>query len=413
MKNPKLKKLNIRTRDEKPFLILKEQKKLKVEKDSTIVEEIEKTYIEQSKYGDGKLKDKGDLRQKNLYFSNVRACPREIYYKFFEPERARDYTVKGLILFDDGNRHHINIQRRLEDRGNFKNPEGFLEIPEVGATGYYDGLVKVKQFKNGNVICDVVEIKSKLPYACEEVDQVDYDQAQLYHYACRFSKRLKGKHIRVKDIRIIYKDRAVQTEEVHFAWTVKQDKKRQEEILDYFRFLKSVVIDKKTLVVHPYEKKSLKCNYCLFKEYCWREYPEKIEEKTVDLEKITLPDQEIVESYAKKFHKILKQQKKLSEEREEIEEVLINYFTKTKSDKLPISKIEALAPKQSKRTEWDYKKLRKAIGDDLYSQVSTPSSKLITEIIKSDFIDASKFEKYKKLKLSKMSLFVKKIKEEP
>jgi len=57
--------------------------------DLKIVEEINKSYKEER---NEKLKHRGDKRQKNLYFSNVKACPREIYYRFFQPEMARDYT---------------------------------------------------------------------------------------------------------------------------------------------------------------------------------------------------------------------------------------------------------------------------------------------------------------------------------
>jgi len=77
---------------------------------------------------------------------------------------ARDYTTKGLILFDDGNRHHLNLQRRLEDRGVTTNPEGYVEIlPEdegFHATGYYD---QIHTSKDGN---GILEIKSKFPGAC-------------------------------------------------------------------------------------------------------------------------------------------------------------------------------------------------------------------------------------------------------
>ena len=286
---PKLTKIKKIKAKSKPFLVLKDQQALLAERDFEIPEELAKSYLEQSKTGNGKIKDKGDLRQKNLYFSNVNNCPREIYYKFFEPERARDYTVKGLILFDDGDKHHQNIQRRLEDRGKVRNPEGFLEIPEVGATGYYDGLVNVG-VENGWNLCDLLEIKSKLPYACEEIAQRDYDQAQLYHYGARYSKRLAVKRIKIRNIRILYKDRAVQTDDVHFSWMVKLDLDRQHEILEYFKWLHDIVVGKKFLSPHPFEKKSQNCTWCRFKEWCWRKYPDQIIERQVDSDEIKLPD---------------------------------------------------------------------------------------------------------------------------
>jgi len=392
-----------------PFIILRDQKQLLAEPDPTIPEALAKSYIAQSKYGDGKIKDKGDLRQKNLYFSNVKACPREIYYKFFEPERARDYTVKGLILFDDGDRHHMNIQRRLEDAGKLQNPEGFLEIPEVGATGYYDGLINVGH-ENGWEICDLFEIKSKLPYACFSVMQVDYDQAQLYHFASQFSKRLKTKRKKVRNIRILYKDRAIETDDVHYAWMVKPDPERQAEILEYFRFLKFTVIDKQTLVPHPHEKSSKNCTYCRFKDWCWRGYPDKTAERKFDFEEAPLPEQEILDSAAKRFYEILQQESDIREEKKKLEPILLNYFLKTKKMLIPITEAEGLAPKQGRSTEWDLDGLRQAIGPEMFAKISKPEAKKITELIKQEFVDAAKFEQFKTYKPNKPSIYIKSIK---
>lgn len=405
---PRLKETK-REEKAKPFLVLKNQETLLAEREYELVEEINKSYIEESKHGQGKIKDKGDLRQKNLYFSNVKDCPREIYYKFFEPERARDYTVKGLILFDEGNIHHRNIQRRLEDRGKGRNPEGFLEIPEFNATGYYDLLVPIGS-KNGWQVCDMGEIKSKLPYACEQISQIDYDQAQLYHYGATLSKRLKTKRIRIRNIRIIYKDRAIETDDVHFAWMVKPDLDRQLEIRQYFQWLNDIVIGRKFLSPHPFEKKSTKCTYCRFKEWCWRRYPDKVEERADEsLDKIALPEKEILDSYAKKLYEILNQESELRAEKNKIVPVLLAYFKKTKNPVYPVTQFEGLAPKQSKTTKWDLDKLREAIGLEMFAKISKPESKKITELINKEFVDAAKFEEFKTFKPSKPSIYIKKI----
>lgn len=393
----------------RPFLVLKNQESLLVERDYELVEAINKSYIDESKHGQGGIKDKGDLRQKNLYFSNVGDCPREIYYKFFEPERARDYTVKGLILFDEGRAHHRNIQRRLEDRGIGRNPEGFLEIPSCGAVGYYDELVNVGS-ENGWIICDMGEIKSKLPYACEEVAQRDYDQAQLYHHAAQFSKRLKTKRIKIRNIRIVYKDRAIQTDEVHFSWIAKPDLDRQQQIIEYFQWLHDVVITKKFLSPHPYEKKSTKCQYCRFKDWCWRKYPDQIiEEKEEITADIKLPEKEILDSYAKKVHEILKKEAELKAEKDKLIPILLAYFSKTKNPIYPVTVAEALAPRQSNATTWDIEGLKSAIGLEMYAKISEPKGKHITDLINREFVDAAKFEEFKKYKPKKPSIYIKKI----
>lgn len=404
---PKLKEVKTKAKP-KPFPILKDQKELLAEKDLEVPEILAKSYIEQSKHKGDTIRDKGDLRQKNLYFSNVKDCPREIYYKFFEPERARDYTVKGLILFDDGGIHHRNIQRRLEDLGKGKNPEGFLEIPEFNATGYYDLLVPVGS-ENGWQICDIGEIKSKLPYACNEIAQPDYDQAQLYHYGAKLSKRLKTKRIKIRNIRIIYKDRAIETDEVHFAWMVKPDLDRQLEIREYFQWLYDVVISTKFLAPHPYEKKSKKCTYCRFKEWCWRKYPDQFVEEKEEEEKITLPEKEILDSYAKRLHEILKEEAKFRAEKKKLEPILLHYFKKTKNLIYLVNNNEGLAPKISNNTEWDLEGLKAAIGLEMYAKISEPKSKHITDLINREFVDAAKFEAFKKYKPKKPSIYIKKI----
>lgn len=412
----KLRPLETKTKEiekkkkEKPFLVLKAQDHFLAERDYELTEEIDKSYIEESKSGDS-LKDKGDLGQKNLNFSNVSDCPREIYYKFFEPERARDYTVKGLKLFSEGKRHHINLQRRLEDRGKARNPEGFLEIPRCGATGYYDSLINVG-IENGWSICDVLEIKSKLPFACEVIAQRDYDQAQLYQYGCQFSRRLKTKKIKVRNIRILYRDRAVQTDEVDFGWMVKPDLERQHQIIEYFNWLHDVVINQQFLSLHPFERKSNKCLYCRFNAWCWREYPDKvIEEAKEDPLDMKLPEKEILDSYALKLYKIIQKESKLKEEKVQLQEVILNYLSQSKDPYYLIKGNEALAPKIGKTSVWDEKGLMEALGFEWYAKISKPENKKITALVHAEYVDTAIFERFKTYKSKKPHLYIKKIKE--
>ena len=409
-KQAKRKKLIKEKKKKKPFLVLREQEHFLAERDYELTEALDKSYIEESRHGDS-LKEKGDRGQKNLWFSNVRDCPREIYYKFFEPERARDYTVKGLKLFSEGKRHHINVQRRLEDRGKIQNPEGFLELPRSGATGLYDGLVPV-EIKDGWHICDMLEIKSKFPFACEKIAQADYDQAQLYHHGAQFSKRLEVKRIKVRNIRILYRDRAVQTDEVDFGWMVKPDLDRQHQIVEFFNWLKDIVIDKKFLSPHAFEKKSTKCLYCRFNEWCWREYPKQMVEKEGEDPLATeLPDKQIIDSYAKKVYGIMKKQAILAEERKGLQEVLLNYLHETKVPYYLIKDDEALAPKIAMTSEWDEESLMKEIGLAMFAKISSPNAKRVTHLIHTDYVDAAIFERFKKYKPKKPSLYIKKIKE--
>lgn len=392
----------------KPYYILKPQKKLLAEQDMEIVECLAKSYTAEPVKS---LKEKGDMGQKNLYFSNVRDCPREIYYKFFEPQRARDYTVKGQILFDDGKIHHRTIQRRLEDMGKGEGSEGYLHIPEVDAGGYYDILYKVKELKNGWIICDITEVKSKLPYACNEIVQADYDQAQLYHYAATHSDRLRIKRIKIRAIRILYKDRALETDDIHFGWLVKPDYDRQMDIMKYFQYLKEVVIDRKFLPPHPFEKNSNKCKWCRFKGWCWLEYPELMadEVKEVPGDKIEIPVKEILDSYAKKLYQIMKKEKELKEEKEKISPVIMAYLAKVKKSVYRLNDELGFEIRKSRDTIWDKEMLYKKIGKEFFYQIADIKSTLVSNLIKKEFVDAGIFEKAKKYKWKKAYLALTKL----
>lgn len=372
--------------------------------DTKIVEEINKSYQEDR---EEKLKHRGDKRQKNLYFSNTKACPRTIYYRFFQPEMARDYTAKGLILFDDGNKHHLNLQRRLEDRGVTTNPEGFVEIlPEdegFHATGYYDQ-IHISEDRNG-----ILEIKSKFPGACFSILQADYDQAQLYIFAAQKSKRLKAKGIKITGATLLYKDRALQTDDVHYAWTIKPDPERQHDILEYFRFLQKTVVDKKTLIPHPHERSSTACTYCVFADHCWKGI--KIKENDAKILELMaaseLPEKEILESAVKRYYTLLKQIKEIKKDAKVYEPILLNYFLKTQEQLIPVTTSEGIGLTQSSSTEWDSTGLAKAIGTKLYLKISHPMQGKITDLIKRQNVDAMKFELFKTKKLSKPSLGIK------
>jgi len=373
--------------------------------DLKIVEEINKSYKEDR---DEKLKHRGDKGQKNLYFSNTRACPRAIYYSFYQSEMARDYTIKGLILFDDGNKHHLNLQRRLEDRGMTTNPEGYVEIlPEdegFHATGYYDQ-IHISEDGSG-----ILEIKSKFPGACFSILQADYDQAQLYIFAAQRSKRLKAKKIKITGATLLYKDRALQNDEVHYAWTIKPDLDRQHDILDYFRFLQKTVIDKKILVPHPLERSSSACTYCIFADHCWKGIKTKTDKtRIIELTKAAeLPEKEILESAAKRYHTLLTQIKEIKKEAKVYEPILLNYFLKTQEPIIPITTSEGIGVSQGSSNEWDGPGLAEAIGTELYLKISSPGIAKVNDLIKRQNVDSAKFEQFKTKKLSKPSLGIKK-----
>ena len=63
---------------------------------------------------------------------------------------------------------------------------------------------------------------------------------------------------------------------------------------------------------------------------------------------------------------------------------------------------------QGSSTDWDSPGLAEAIGVDLYLKISSPQVSKVTDLIKRQNVDASKFEQFKTKKLSKPALGIKK-----
>jgi len=385
------------------FMMLKPQKEYLAEREYELPEALAESYRAESRYGKG-LKERGDSGQKNLQFRNVCDCPREVHYKFYAPHRARDYTVKGLILFEDGKMHHTNMQRRVEDRGLGRKPEGYLTLPNCGAVGYYDQLINVG-VENGWRICDLVEYKTKLPFVCEDIKQEDYDQVQLYHAAAKYSDRLKSRKIRIRNVRLLHRDRAVQTDEVHFSWMIQPDKRRQRECVAYMDWLYENVVLQRYLPPQPHEPTSTKCIYCRWKGWCWRDYPEIIISEAA-LPPVDVPGREIIESHAKRIFTILNQEKELRQEKERLAPVVLAFLKQHKKAVFPVTEEDGLVPRQGRSTVWDKQKLIKKIGLDNFALVSNVSSALVSDLIKREHVDAGIFEGAKSYKLNKPYLAI-------
>jgi len=392
----------------RPFMVLKPVKQMLAEREYELPEQMAKSYQEEADYGDKSLKERGDSGQKNLQFGNVNDCPRMVHYKFFEPDKARDYTVKGLMLFDDGKMHHRNIQRRLEDRGVGRAPEGYLTLPSCNAVGLYDQLINVGMDR-GWRICDLAEYKTRFPYVCEEIGQDAYNQGQLYHFAAQHSERLKTKKIKIRNVRIMNCDRALQTEEVYFSWMVQPDKARQAECVEYMEWLYEKVILEHYLPPQPFEPSSVPCTYCRWKGWCWRDYPEIIVSEG-ELIPVPVPDREIVESHAKRIHEILRLESELRQEKDKLAPVILTYLKEQKKPVFPIDETEGLVPRQIRITVWDKEALIEKIGLKDFALVADVKGTLVTELIEREYVDAGLFESVKKYKLSKPYLAIAKIK---
>jgi len=392
--------------------ILREQKDLKVVRDSKIVKWISENYRFESKHGrGGQIKEKGDQKRRNLYMSDVHRCPREIYFMFHSPEVARDYTIKGLMLFADGNYHHQDIQRRLEERKRGRNPEGFLEDPETGATGYYDELIPVGE-ENGWQICDLLEIKSKNSPAMTKVAQGDYDQGQYYLLAAGWSRRLKTLGIKIRNLRVLYKDRSLMLDEPLVGWTAAPDPERQKAIREHFMWMKETIIEKGKIVDQPYARDYYMCQFCRYHHWCWKGFPDpKSVEAAPEILTDERPEQEILLSLSTRFLDLKAESAALKKEEEGIKKVFMNYFAHTKTKTFPISEDKNVGLVKSVKEVLDNEYLLKRLGATKYSKISEPVTKLIAKGIEEGYISAKAIQRAKSPKVE-FSIRILKKKEE-
>jgi len=206
-------------------------------------------------------------------------------------------------------------------------------------------------------------------------------------------------------VRLLHRDRAVQTDEVHFSWMIQPDKQRQRQCVAYMDWLYEKVVLERFLPPQPHEPTSTKCIYCRWKGWCWRDYPEIIIDEA-ELPPVDVPGHEIVESHAKRVFKIINMEKELREEKARLAPVVLTFLKQHKKSLFPITAEDGLVVRQSKSTMWDKKKLIKKIGADSFALVAQVSSALVSDLIKREFVDAGIFESAKTYKLNKPYLAI-------
>lgn len=374
--------------------LLKPQESMKLSPDPELLEAIYFSYRTESRHRDeGTIVEKGDLKQKNLWVTDRARCPREVFYKFHHPEKARPYTIKGLIIFADGKLVHKDLQLRLERIRKADHPGGYLRDPELDVSGYYDDLV-ILGHENGWTLCDILEIKTKFPSDMEP-GQDDYDQDQYYIWMSQFSEWLKEHKIKIIGGRLAYKDRALMIDDVYRCWRVGRDDERIAEIRDYFRRLNELVRGEE---VPPryYERNSTSCTYCRFADFCWEGIPRPEKPVFVADESIEPPEQELVESMAARFLELKEQEKKLEIDLDLAKEVLLKYFKATGLEEITVNG-RKIVHGYTSRIELDEPYLFSELADR-WHLIAKPQVKLIQEAIRTGQVDPEIFEKSKRVK---------------
>jgi len=371
--------------------MLKPQGTLKLLPDPELLEAIYSSYRSESRHRDnGAIVEKGDLKQKNLWVSDGKRCPREVWYKFHHPEKARPYTVKGLILFADGKLAHKDLQLRLETIRKADHPGGYLKDPELDVSGYYDDLI-ILGHENGWTLCDILEIKTKYPSDMEP-DQDDYDQDQYYIWMAEFSDWLREHRIKIVGGRLAYKDRSLTTDDIYRCWRVERDDERIGQIRDYFRKLKETVQGDE-VPLRPYERNSTSCTYCKFSTFCWEGIPKPEAPAFIADETIEKPEQELVESAAARYIELKAEEKKVEDEIDRLRSVLMRYFKATGLEQIAVNG-QAIVHGVMKKSILDEDYLLEQAGDK-WLLIARPDVKKIQAAIKDGMIDAGVLEQAK------------------
>lgn len=355
----------------------------KLDRDHFLIKELIASYRDERKKGKGQ-RDK--QRPKNLYMSFVSQCDRGIYYRFIHPEKRRALADKTIIFFRHGDMYHEEIQERLKKKrvvDNSRNIEYGLEDWAVDSSGRVDCFVS----ENSGLV--VTEIKSHNPYGfnVDEPYQDEIDQLFWYIYAAKEAKSLKERNIQDYGY-ILYVERGEVSDFPFIGWKIPYDADRVKTIRERFKKLKQA-IDAKKIPKRPYERDSIKCQYCRFKEYCWRGIPEPVEpEHMADLS-IEKPEKELVESAENRYIELKKQEKETRDELKKIHDILLRYFKATGAkETAKLSHIFA------KRTSLNEEYLLSELKEDWHI-FSKPQIKLLQEAIKNGKIDPEIFEKAK------------------
>lgn len=360
----------------------------KLDKSHFLIQELISSYREDWQYKQGQ-RDKE--KRKYFYMSDVSKCDREIYYLFHHPEKKRTIADKTLMLFRYGNMFHEEAQFRLKKQrvvDNSRDIEYGIEDWEIEATGRLDNFVQ----DNGKLA--VMEIKAKNPYGFlnEEPEQYEVDQLLWYIFAARNSKSLRQRKIHDYGY-ILYLEGWPISDFPLSGFKIEYNEERIEAIRDRFKSLK-VIIEEKKLPKRPYERDSLKCQYCRFREYCWKGVPEPKEPELIPDLSVEKPEMELVQSAEVKYIQIKENMAKEKEELGKLRDLLLRYFQSTGT-----KETERLTHVFSKRTVLDEDYLLKE-AKDVWPFIAKPQISLVKKAIEDGRLDPEIFEKAKKVDFS-------------
>lgn len=341
-------------------------------------------------------------RRDHFYISDVSKCDREIYYLFKRPEEKRTLADRTLVLFRHGNMYHDEIQHRLRSTrvaDTSRDIEYGLEDFDIDTTGRLDVFAR-----EGEGVA-ITELKSKNPYGytAEVPEPNEIDQLLWYIYAAKKSKTLRKKNILDYGY-IVYMERGEIADFPFRTWRVAYDaeaKKRVREIRLRFIELKKVIAGRKP-PQRMYERDSVKCQYCVFRDYCWQGVPVVETIEPVADKAIEKPGEELVQSAERRYIQLKWEIAERETEKDEVYDLLLRYFMATGAKETELL-THGITPEVKMNEEYLLKKLC-----DKWPLIARVQASLIKQAIKDKKIDPEIYERAKKVVGIKHTIRIKK-----
>jgi len=371
----------------------------KLPDDHFLIREVVESFVDDWKKRSGQR----DHQKRDYFFmSDVRVCDRTTFYNFTCPEKKRPITAKTIMMFAAGNLLHDDLQDRARRRGlvdSARDLEYGLEDWAHKATGRLDFILPIYRFVDTEKGVVVVEIKTKNPYnfGIEEPTQEEIDQLMWYIDRLKAHEAKSLKNTPVLDYGfILYADRAMISDPLPLCgWRVDFDADRVAVIKARFDALDKAILAGQ-VPQRPYERESIKCSYCRFRDFCWEGVPLPSPPAFEADGAVQVPDMELVESMASRFVELQVEIKTREAELDKAHETLMRYFKATGTEAIGINGGQIVHSFLA-RTEFDRDYLLSKLGDK-WTVIAAPQDKLIKLAIKEGLIDPEVYERAKRVR---------------
>jgi CRISPR/Cas system-associated exonuclease Cas4 (RecB family) len=370
----------------------------KLPEDHFLIHEIVESFVEDWK---GRSGQRDHQKRGYFYMSDVAACDRATFYNFTCPEKKRPITAKTLMMFAAGNLLHDDLQARARRRGlveSARDLEFGLEDWAHKATGRLDFILPVYRFIETEKGVAVVEIKTKNSYnfGIEEPTPEEVDQLLWYIDRLKAHEAKSLKQTPVLDYGfILYADRSMVSDPLPLCgWRVDFDPARVAVIKARFDALDKAVIAGE-VPQRPYERESIKCSYCRYKDHCWEGIPLP-SPPVFEADGTEAPEMELVTSMADNFIRLQEEAKRIEGELDKAKDTLMKYFKATGTETLPVNGGE-IVHSFSKWTDLDRDYLASMLADK-WQLIAAPQAKLIQQAIKEGLVDPEVYEKAKRVR---------------